>query len=826
MVQGAHLKPLDFAGFSLTGTYQGLFLVDFDIASQFPLDAVMAESSGGDFPTFVRGDPQDRVIPLHIEIQGLATATQARIDDLKVAFSPSRPIAYLRVQDEDGNTRRMRAKSLGLVPWEGHDDWSYVASLHAPEPVWENDEAEGGTSTLTGTSVVSNQFTMDNRGNERTFPAFRITPKAQKSNNDGYIDHWPITIAWRSPYEGVDSLGGHYPIDITNRAWNTATLISGGDLLSNGDDVRVFVDGSEVERYLSFLNTTGTSVWCGVTFQPARTATLGENMGSTPVAGDTIVVNNEEGTAAFPESGILLIDNEAITYHGKTPAAFLDIKRGRRSTTAATHAIDSTIYWVEHDIRMITNYALEIDPHDLADREPMFDINFSSNLSHRYGSDGLIAPETLRPGQWLRERRSPHIGGDLIQMLASGSSVLVQDLEPAATKPNFDTVSLYIPVLGSVAYDVRVGHEFVLQQIVTDFEGFETLEIQTDTTQLQAPPKSYKAGVATFGTTGTVGTELSRLSLVGSIAKLTGSIPITTTAFLLNTAPLGAVAESFDLRAEDPILGAVFYASKSVGCDRDLGVGISLLTDTGPGPILFGTTIPAADIPNTTKTKFTVDFSGIVSVDDRRDVKLLPGTYVVQFVASGGTTGTISIYGAPGGAGDGSTYAGGSYWEYTTATGLWAEFPERDLAIFITSRLTNGQADTEFTTGENVAFRNPIVTLSSTYAPLIVVGSRQDGYVVEAELQNTDTDQTLTIFAPLIVNESRLKIDCDAHAVTVQYMSDDHEVDTLWAVEPDDIAEWIRLEPGVNTMAFDETPSLIEAGINVEIERRLRSRWT
>src|SRR3990167_6490208 len=164
----AYLKVLDFDGLSMTGTeYEGCFLTEFDIASQFPLDAVMAEAPG-DFPTFIRGDPQDRVIPLHVVIRD---STQTLIDGLKTGFSPFNDPAYLRVSDDNGNTRRMLVKSLGLVPWKGHDEESYVASLEAPEPIWEADAATVYDITISGSAIANGyDFYVTNPGNERSIP--------------------------------------------------------------------------------------------------------------------------------------------------------------------------------------------------------------------------------------------------------------------------------------------------------------------------------------------------------------------------------------------------------------------------------------------------------------------------------------------------------------------------------------------------------------------------------------------------------------------------------------------------------------------------------
>src|SRR3990167_9444324 len=139
----AYLRVLDFDGLSLTGTeYEGCFLVDFALSAQFPLEAVMAESPE-QFPSFIRGDPQDRVIPLHITVRN---STQNRLDELKTGFTTFGDPVYLRVSDDNGNIRRMEVKSLGLTHWEGHDEESYVASLEAPEPIWEADTLASGTA--------------------------------------------------------------------------------------------------------------------------------------------------------------------------------------------------------------------------------------------------------------------------------------------------------------------------------------------------------------------------------------------------------------------------------------------------------------------------------------------------------------------------------------------------------------------------------------------------------------------------------------------------------------------------------------------------------
>ena len=50
-----------------------------------------------------------------------------------------------------------------------------------------------------------------------------------------------------------------------NRPWcltlNTAALVTAGKMQADGDDLRVFVDNVEVNRWLANMNTTSTNIW-------------------------------------------------------------------------------------------------------------------------------------------------------------------------------------------------------------------------------------------------------------------------------------------------------------------------------------------------------------------------------------------------------------------------------------------------------------------------------------------------------------------------------------------------------------------------------------
>jgi hypothetical protein len=75
-------------------------------------------------------------------------------------------------------------------------------------------------------------------------------------------------------------------------------------------------------------------------FQDLDYATTAVNDASFEAADTTITVDN---TYDFPEQGRIRIEDEEITYTGKTPTTFTGCTRGARGTRAASHADDSVV---------------------------------------------------------------------------------------------------------------------------------------------------------------------------------------------------------------------------------------------------------------------------------------------------------------------------------------------------------------------------------------------------------------------------------------------------------------------------------------------------
>jgi len=797
-----------------SGIYQGQFLVDFDIASQFPLETVLAEAMG-DFPSFVRGDPQDRVIPVHITISHGVATSQAQIDALKTAFDPFRDPIILQVRDSNDVIRQMTVKSLGLTPWEGHSSGGYVASLLAMEPIWEAATVTTISPLISGSAAAGHNFNLVNGGNTRTWPALTITPTTVKGNGNDFIRMYPLTIAWRSPLPGVDSQGLGYPIDIVNAAFDTAAEIAGGRMQADGDDIRVFVDGSEVDRYLRGINTTTTSIWCSISFQPAITAIVVAMASAvSPADGGSISITNPEGTSGFPEEGVILVDNEAIYYRSKSPTSFDNIRRGWNATTAAAHSVGATAYWVEHEVVMVTNYSAFAGPMASTDRKPILDLAVSRNNRHIYGTtDGFISPDTLRTGQWLRERRGIGVAAAVSRLSQAAGIVTVQDALPQAGSPNFDSVSLYTPCFVStsvtgVALDYEVDHDMLLEVYGADAEGFEALLLRRDI-RAENTGADYYVGAAAYANNVvlTPAALLSRISIQGRSYRITGNFD-DTDQFSIDGS-LNNLAQAFGLDGEER-LDAYRVSLSEDGGGASILATICTLGPSGPSIALMGAqTLPPAAIP-VTKTKVSIFPAKGVPGDIFR---LNAGNYALVLARSGPVD--VSAYGRL----SFPFYPGGSVWNQSA--GVWTESPPNDLAFIACGSEAEPQGDAALGLGTTVRWRNVRVDLSPSYIPAVVIGAAQAGYLMSGRLDNLTTGQFLTFALPLVNAVEIAVAEFRTHIFRSVWNTIGRS--RAFGLTPDDISDWLRLNPGANSMRYTEA----NIGIGViGLSFSWRDRWT
>ena len=333
-----------------------------------------------------------RLLSMLIEIKAADKRT-AR-DNLLSWFDPeSETPSIFIIRDEDGtNPRYVEAICQSCLPYVAgeiarHDLYSVVVVVHG-DVRWRKttEETDSWSITATGdTKVIANSGTDD------AYPALTVTPTSLK-DGDSLVNRQFQAIRWR-----VDASYVRYPIDIVNNALDTATLVGAGKMQADCDDLRVFVDGVEVDRWLQDANDATTQVWINLDFAAKWDGTL-----DTAIAGagaiSSIVLN--EDICDLPNEGIVVIGTEVFSYTSKnnsTKTLEGTVTRELKGSTAAAHAVDAVTWWCQHDVSIVYGDPTATWPAPDDDYKPIFRLD-STNTSWDYDLFGELNKD--RPGAW------------------------------------------------------------------------------------------------------------------------------------------------------------------------------------------------------------------------------------------------------------------------------------------------------------------------------------------------------------------------------------------------------------------------------------------
>ena len=181
-----------------------------------------------------------------------------------------------------------------------------------------------------------------------------------------------------------------------------AAQIDQSYIQADGDDIRVFLNGVETNRWFQDMNTANTKVWTTLNFQPGIFVTLDTALADSGAVG-TITIKatktNKTALKKFPPSGQVLIQSELFTYTGvnTTDYKLTGCTRAAKGTAMAAHVTLTPIYWIEHEIYIYYGNQTAEAPETDDTRKPIFDLT-STNVSHIYTS--FWDEAGLRPGSW------------------------------------------------------------------------------------------------------------------------------------------------------------------------------------------------------------------------------------------------------------------------------------------------------------------------------------------------------------------------------------------------------------------------------------------
>ena len=339
----------------------------------------------GKWPLLGSVDRPGRLVYVDIEIVNFTSTYEKQLYQW---FDPEDETPKQLVVEDDGggNDRYWECICESL---EADNRFHYVAVLriHGDVRLRESTDAtDSWNITATGQTKA-----LTNNGQDDAYPVLEITPTSNKTGGYAY-KRW-IPVRWR-----VDEATYNYPVDICNDSFDTAALIS-AKMQADGDDLRVEVDGVEVDRWLDGINTSTTKVWVNLNFSASQEKTLSDAIAGS---GSVDTIDVDESINKFPKSGILMIDSEAFTYTGRNKSLrrFTGVTRAAKGTSMAAHTAGATVWWGQHDIYILYGNSTVSAPSVDDDKKPAFNLATSTNTSWDYDDFGDYYG--LRTGAWFQ----------------------------------------------------------------------------------------------------------------------------------------------------------------------------------------------------------------------------------------------------------------------------------------------------------------------------------------------------------------------------------------------------------------------------------------
>lgn len=259
---------------------------------------------------------------------------------------------------------------LGAAPKNG-----FAVRFAVEHQYWQLVTATADNWVISGTGDTQ---AITNAGTLKVPPLITLTPTTTKSAGLSYRRYVGI-------YNNLDK-SFIAPLDITSGGIDTATLTT-AKMQTDGDDFRVWQDGTFADRWLNAMDTASTKAWINFSLAPRKEGTLLTTV--TNVA-TTFAFTQTRATLQFLRSlkqvanTTLKIESEYVTFVvGNIDLVnyqITSIVRGAKGSTAAAHTAPLTVRHIEHDLWILYGDSTLSAPDVDDDYKPMISLA-STNAS-------------------------------------------------------------------------------------------------------------------------------------------------------------------------------------------------------------------------------------------------------------------------------------------------------------------------------------------------------------------------------------------------------------------------------------------------------------
>lgn len=250
---------------------------------------------------------------------------------------------------------------------------------------------------------------VENPGSLPVYPTYSLQPTDAKAGGSGaFVYRRFCSLKWT----GVSQ--ANTPTNITDGIWDTETLIDAFKINQFGDadytkNVGVINNGVAQRRWVTNIDTAGTSVWVNLDWNYCPVASLEEAID----IGESITqIVIDHSIHFFPYRGILQIGDELFTYTHTDLATqtFLGVERAMKGSDAESHAVGAEVHLIQHDLWLLYGGSGRGVIND--SYKPMLDLESSSNSSWHFTHFGEATGAENRPMVWSSSGPQSSVGTD------------------------------------------------------------------------------------------------------------------------------------------------------------------------------------------------------------------------------------------------------------------------------------------------------------------------------------------------------------------------------------------------------------------------------
>lgn len=310
------------------------------------------------------------------------------------ALDTTRAAKSIVISDTDGENRRYMmfvTEALNQLPESA--GLGYIATLIAHEDIrWRSETDITETENFTTTAG----WTVNVGGHLTAYPTITVTPRGPKST-PGWQHAMTKVLRWQSPLP-VKTL---VPIDLTGGGWNTAALVTAGEMTSRTNIAVTDGYGRFIPHWYGAadgqpagFNSTTTKIWVNVgdLFMPTEPTYLGESLAADATTMN-VYIDTQDETALPPAGWLRLAETgEIISYNGIERGTLMGVRRGVAGTTREDHEAGELMEVVKpfqivwDPVSTVPSHAKTAAYWAAYNREPLIDKAASTNSFWRMTS--------------------------------------------------------------------------------------------------------------------------------------------------------------------------------------------------------------------------------------------------------------------------------------------------------------------------------------------------------------------------------------------------------------------------------------------------------